>query len=70
MAEYIIKAGTEDAVKPTVIAELVRCQDCRYKQRDCFGDGYVCTYHVLTFEVKDDGFCNHGKRKGGEQHED
>lgn len=63
MAEYIIRVGTKDAVKPTVVAELIRCRDCRYRQRDFFGDGYVCTYHVLTFNVKDEDFCNYGKRR-------
>lgn len=49
---------------PTVDAvEVVRCRDCRHRHKDGFGSGYVCTYHVCSFGVKDDDFCSKGERK-------
>lgn len=51
---------------PTVDAvEVVRCRDCRHRHRDGFGSGYVCTYHVCSFGVKDNDFCSRGERKDG-----
>lgn len=65
MPEYIVKVGTEDAVKPTVIAELIRCKDCKHRYKDGFGSGYVCTYHVCSFGVNDEDYCSFGERKDG-----
>ena len=51
---------------PSVQPEIIRCNDCKYRDADdfCTGRGYP---NVL---VPDDGFCDKGERRTDEQTKD
>ena len=56
---------SEDTKQDILDSELVLCKDC--KHRYISGNGttryYVCDFMDAQYE--DNGFCHHGKRKGG-----
>lgn len=72
MTEWIVREGKRgDGIYPNrsyeKVQEVVRCRDC--KHRYISGNGttqyYVCDYMDAQYE--DNGYCNHGERKGGEE---
>ena len=64
--ELIVKYTNEDdgTINEKVTGELIRCKKCKHRYKDGFGSGYICTYHVCSFGVKDDDFCSKGELKG------
>lgn len=52
-----------DAIPAADVVEVVRCRECKYRAEDdfCIGRGWPDKL------VADDGFCEKGKRKDGEQ---
>ena len=56
----------EDA--PAVDAvEVVRCKDCKYMTQWAYGR--YCTVWDGVNGMGDDGFCNYGERKGGDNND-
>ena len=46
--------------------EIVRCKDCKHKEKDGISEGFhYCNVNGL--QVTDDWFCADGKRKDGDQ---
>ena len=72
MAEYIIldeflsEEAKESADTQGHFHELVRCKDCKHKEKDGISEGFhYCNVNGL--QVTDDWFCADGERKDGEQ---
>ena len=58
MIEYIVReTGYPGEIKQEVVAELVRCKDCKYRHYYDF-----CTGRGYPRLVPDDGFCDKGER--------
>lgn len=68
MSEYIIlETGYPGAIKKKVVAELVRCKDCKWYQEgyDIDGKWFTrCNGSVRTYgHTKPDWFCADGERR-------
>lgn len=64
MTELIVRM--EDNGQLTPVAELIRCKNCREKEKDGISEGFhYCNINGL--QVTDDWFCADGKPKDGEQ---
>lgn len=42
--------------------EVVRCENCKHRQIDCFGRT-VCIRNGQMIEIKDNDYCSNGERK-------
>ena len=71
MAEYVVEEPSSQSASWRVHERIVRCRDCEYRRRSWNGhkpnfiDDWFCSY-TGGHEVKPDGFCYRGKRKGSE----
>ena len=73
MSEYIIlETGYPGAIKKKVVAELVRCKDCKHRPTGTNRDDLVfpdekcpcqCEDFWYSWKPSDDWFCGNGKRK-------
>lgn len=72
MNEYIIReTGYPGTLKQEIVGELVRCKDCKHRQklREC--PMYHLNYERYEWQLDDDcddytkdyGFCDRGERK-------
>lgn len=60
MNEYIIReTGYPGAVKQEIVGELVRCKDCKHRERDEIFNQSWCKGR----RVREDFFCADGERK-------
>lgn len=57
VSEWIAEAPTIDAVP------VVRCKDCRYKDREKVNDKGFLICPASGMEITDDDFCSYGERK-------
>lgn len=65
--EYIVKySGDALQLLPDVMKELVRCKDCKHKEKDGISEGFhYCNVNGL--QVTDDWFCADGAKDGEQE---
>ena len=65
MIEYIVReTGYPGTLKQEVVQELVRCKDCKHKEKDGISEGvHWCNHNGL--QVTDTWFCADGERREG-----
>lgn len=68
MKAFILNTFTDDEAETCQrcnMKELVRCKDCKSKEKDGISEGFhYCNINGL--QVTDDWFCADGERKEGE----
>ena len=64
MSEYIVReTGYPGAIKQEIVGELVRCKDCRWRERE--QPGMVYCPNTVGNWAEDDWYCADGERREG-----
>ena len=66
-------AKLEIGIGKTPGLEVVRCKDCKYREKPRWHDGYQCVnpYYGMAsgVELRDDDFCSYGERRTNNERE-
>lgn len=66
MAEYIVKeTGYLGRLQTEIVGELVRCEDCRWWERESISEGHCL--EIDLYHVDENHYCGFAERKEDEE---